>query len=141
MGRVMPREFLDEVGKYLQHVAPGREDELLGAIKARAEEIAEQDKDLAVDGSSEGSLAICAVVLASYETLLPLFDGDERRTILYLQHAMGPVLRRPYDLMFSTLNERKDPLDKIEKACRKTVGIYPPTSSLTSSDRIRGSLR
>jgi hypothetical protein len=38
---------------------------------------------------------------------------------------MGPVLRRPYDLMFSTLNERKDPLDKIEKACRKTVGIYP----------------
>jgi hypothetical protein len=37
----------------------------------------------------------------------------------------GPVLRRPYDLMFSTLNERKDPLDKIEKACRKTVGIYP----------------
>jgi hypothetical protein len=70
-------------------------------------------------------LAICAVVLASYETLLPLFDGDERRAILYLQHAMGPVLRRPYDLMFSTLNERKDPLDKIEKACRTTVGIYP----------------
>jgi hypothetical protein len=67
----------------------------------------EEDKDLAVDGRSEGSLAICAVVLASYETLLPLFDGDERRTILYLQHAMGPVLRRPYDLMFSTLNERK----------------------------------
>ena len=55
----------------------------------------------------------------------PLFDGDERRAILYLQHAMGPVLRRPYDLMFSTLNERKDPLDKIDKACRKTVGIYP----------------
>jgi hypothetical protein len=27
--------------------------------------------------------------------------------------------------MFSTLNERKDPLDKIDKACRKTVGIYP----------------
>lgn len=125
MGRVMPREFLDEVGKYLQHVAPGREDELLGAIKARAEEIAEEDKDLAVDGRSEGSLAICAVVLASYEALLPLFDGDERRTILYLQHAMGPVLRRPYDLMFSTLNERKDPLDKIEKACRATVGVYP----------------
>lgn len=125
MGRVMPREFLEEVGKYLHHVAPKREDELLAAIKARAEEIAEEDKDLAVDGRSEGSLAICAVVLASYETLLPLFDGDERRTILYLQHAMGPVLRRPYDLIFSTLNERKDPLDKIEKACRATVGMYP----------------
>jgi L-2-amino-thiazoline-4-carboxylic acid hydrolase len=125
MGRVMPREFLEEVGKYLHHVAPEREDELMAAIKARAEEIAEANKDLAVDGRSEGSLAICAVVLASYETLLPLFDGDQRRAILYLQHAMGPVLRRPYDLMFSTLNERKDPLDKIEKACRKTVGIYP----------------
>jgi hypothetical protein len=125
MGRVMPREFLEEVGKYLHHVAPEREDELMAAIKARAEEIAEADKDLAVDGRSEGSLAICAVVLASYETLLPLFDGDERRTIIYLQHAMGPVLQRPYELMFSTLNERKDPLDKIDKACRKTVGLYP----------------
>jgi len=38
---------------------------------------------------------------------------------------MGPVLRRPDELMFSALNERKDPLDKIEKACRKEVGIYP----------------
>ena len=125
MGRVMPREFLEEVGKYLHHVASEREDELLAAIKARAGEIAEANKDLAVDGRSEGSLAICAVVLASYETLLPLFDGDERRAILYLQHAMGPVLQRPDELMFSTLNERKDPLDKIEKACRKEVGLYP----------------
>jgi hypothetical protein len=25
MGRVMPREFLEEVGKYLHHVAPERE--------------------------------------------------------------------------------------------------------------------
>jgi hypothetical protein len=40
------------------------------------------------------------VVLASFETLLPLFDGDERRTILLLQHAMGLILRRPYELMF-----------------------------------------
>jgi hypothetical protein len=71
MGRVMPRAFLEEVGKYLHHVAPEREDELMAAIKARAKEIAEASKDLAVDGRSEGSLAICAVVLASYETLLP----------------------------------------------------------------------
>jgi hypothetical protein len=55
-------------------------------------------------------------VLASYEPLLTLFEGDERRAILYLQHATGPVLRRPYDLMFSTLNEREDPLDKIDNA-------------------------
>jgi hypothetical protein len=45
-------------------------------------------------------MALGAVVLASFETLLPLFDGDERRTILLLQHAMGPILRRPYELMF-----------------------------------------
>jgi hypothetical protein len=32
---------------------------------------------------------------------------DERRAILYLQHAMGPALRRPYDLMSSPLDERK----------------------------------
>lgn len=51
MGRVMPREFLDEVGKYLHHVAPEREDELLAATKARAEEIADANKDLAVDGN------------------------------------------------------------------------------------------
>jgi hypothetical protein len=31
MGRVMPREFLEEVGKYLHHVAPGREDGLMAA--------------------------------------------------------------------------------------------------------------
>ena len=67
---------------------------------------------------------VCRVV-RSYTTVLPLLNGDERRAILYLQHAMGPVLRRPYDLMSSTLDEPKGPLDKIEKACRKTAGIYP----------------
>jgi hypothetical protein len=38
MGRVMPREFLEEIGKYLHQVAPEREDEQMAAIKARAEE-------------------------------------------------------------------------------------------------------
>jgi hypothetical protein len=64
-------------------------------------------------------------VVRSHATLLSLFDGDERRVILYLQYAMCPALRRPYDLMSSPLDERKLALDKIEKACRKTVGIYP----------------
>ena len=134
----MPREFLEEVGKDLHHVAPEREDELMAALKARAEEIAEPTKDLAVDGRSEGSLAMCAVVLASYETLLSLFDRDERRAILYLQHAMGPVLRRPYDLMSSTLNERKDPPIRSKRRAARRSGSTPPTSSLTSSDRVRG---
>jgi hypothetical protein len=142
MGRVMPRAFLEEVGKYLHHVAPEREDELMAAIKARAKEIAEASKDLAVDGRSEGALAICAVVLASYETLLPLFDRDERRAILYLQHAMGPVLRRPYDLMFSrpSTSARIPSIRSKRRAARRS-GSTPPTSSLTSSDWIRGSLK
>lgn len=134
----MPREFLEEVGKYLHHVAPEREDELMAALKARAEEIAEPTQDLGVDGRSEGSLAMCAVVLASYETLLPLFDRDERRAILYLQHAMGPALRRPYDLMSSTLNERKDPPIRSKRRAARRSGSTPPTSSLTSSDRVQG---
>ena len=134
----MPREFLEDVDKYLHHVGSEREDELMAALKARAEEIAEPSKVLAVDGRSEGSLAMCAVVLASHETLLPLFDRDERRAILYLQHAMGPVLRRPYNLMSSTLNERKDPPIRSKRRAARRSGSTPPTSSLTSSDRVRG---
>ncbi|QES54524.1 hypothetical protein DEJ51_09975 [Streptomyces venezuelae] len=125
MGRVMPRKFLGEVRKHLHHVAPEREKELIGAIRARAEEVEAADADMATDASSKGALAIGAVVLAAFETLLPLFDGDDRRTIRYLQHAMSPVLRRPYDLTFSTLNERDHALDKIEKTCRVMVKLYP----------------
>ena len=81
---------------------------------------------------------MCAVVLAPYETLLPLFDRDERRAILYLQHAMGPALQRTYDLMSSTLNERKDPPIRSKRRAPRRSGSTPPTSSLTSSDRIQG---
>ena len=33
MGRVMPRELLEGIGKYLHHFAPDREDELMAAIR------------------------------------------------------------------------------------------------------------
>ncbi|HEX2371892.1 MAG TPA: L-2-amino-thiazoline-4-carboxylic acid hydrolase [Solirubrobacterales bacterium] len=125
MGRVMPRQFLDTVEKYLHHFAPDREDEVMAAINARAEELVEEDKEMATDGPAKGALAICAVVLASFEQLVPLFDGDERRAILLLQHAMGGVLERPYELMFGTLSERDDALDKLDKACTKMKAIYP----------------
>ena len=124
MGRVMPREFLDGVGKYLHHVSPEREDELIDAIKARAEELADANEDMIVDEPSKGALAISATVLAAFEKLRPLFGGDERRTILYLQHVMGTVLKRTYEITFQTLSERDRPLDKIEKVCRKEQGIY-----------------
>ena len=125
MGRVMPRQFLDGVGKYLEHFAPDRKEEVLAAIDERAEELVEEDKEMATDGPGKGALAICAVALASYENLLPLFDQNERRTILFLQHVMGGVLERPYEVMFGTLSERKDALDKIDKACSSMMGVYP----------------
>ena len=125
MGRVIPRQFLDGVAKYLEHFAPDRKDEVLAAIDQRAEELVAEDQVMATDGPGKGALASCAVALASYEKLLPLFDGDERRTILFLQHVMGGVLKRPYEVMFGTLSKRKDALEKLERACGKMKAIYP----------------
>jgi hypothetical protein len=124
MGRVLPRDFLQGIEEYLDDAAPERKDELMGAIKARADELAEADKDIPTDGPSKGALAVSAVVLAAFEKLTPLFDGDEQRTILYLQHVMSTVLKRTYDVTFSTLSKRDKPLDKIEKVCNKMQGIY-----------------
>jgi hypothetical protein len=60
----------------------------------------------------------CAsTVLAAYETLLPLFDNDERRTILFLQHVVGAVARRPFEITFEALGNRAHPLNAIEAAC------------------------
>jgi hypothetical protein len=75
MGRVMAGDFLEGVGEYLYLVAPARDEELSATIRARAGELAEADKDMVVDKPSEGALGIGAAVLASFETLLPLFDG------------------------------------------------------------------
>jgi hypothetical protein len=124
MGRVMPRQFLDGIGEYLDLEAPERKDELIKAVRARAEELIDADQDMVVDEPSKGALAISAGARASFEQLLPLFDGDERRTILLLQHVMGTVLKRPYQLMFQTLSRREEPLDKIDKACRKMEPLY-----------------
>ena len=124
MGRVMAGDFFDGISDYLHLVAPEREKELLATIKARAEELAEADEDMTVDRPSEGALGIGVAVLASYETLLPMFDGDERRTVQYLQHVMGTVLTRPYEVAFKALSEREDGLDKIEKACTAEGPFY-----------------
>ena len=124
MGRVMPRQFLDGIGEYLDLEASERKDELVKTIQARAEELVDIDHDMVVDEPSKGALAISAVALASFEQLRPVFDEDERRTILLLQHVMGTVLKRPYQLMFQTLSKREEPLDKIDKACRKMEPLY-----------------
>lgn len=72
MGRVMPRQFLDGIGEYLDLEAPERKDELIMAVRARAEELADADGDLVVDEPSKGALAISAVVLAAFEQLISL---------------------------------------------------------------------
>ena len=66
----MPRQFLDGAGKYLEVFAPDREDEVLAAIDDRAEELVEENKEMATDGPRKGALAISAVALAAYEQLL-----------------------------------------------------------------------
>src|SRR5262245_9570593 len=125
MGKVMPRDLLGCVGEYLEHAAPEQKADLIAAIEARAQELADADAESIVDPPSKGALALSAVVLAAFETLRPaMFDGDERRTILYLQHEMGKVLKRPYELMFQTLSKRDEPLEKIDSACRKLEPMY-----------------
>ena len=124
MGRVMAGDFLEGVGESIHLVAPEREDEVMAVIKARAGELAEADEDMVVDKPSEGALGVGVAVLASFETLLPLFDGDERRTILFLQQVMGSVLTRPYQIALKAVSGRENPLDKIEKACRAEGPFY-----------------
>ena len=58
MGRFAPRELLEGVGRYLRLQTPERRDELLDAIRTRAEEIAEADQDLPVDAQSTGMLTL-----------------------------------------------------------------------------------
>jgi hypothetical protein len=124
MGRAGPGEMLEGVGRYLRLETPERRDELLAAIRTRAKKLEEADKDLPVDGPSTGMLALTSTVLAAYETLLPVFDGDQRRTILFLQHVLDAVARRPFEIAFEVPGKREDPLGAIEAACRKEASFY-----------------
>lgn len=124
MGRFAPREFLDGIDRYLRLETPERRQELLDAIRSRAKELQEEDQDLPVDPQSEGMLALTSTMLAAYETLLPLFDNDQRRTILFLQQIVGAVAQRPFEVAFEALSKREHPLDAIDKACRMEGPLY-----------------
>jgi len=124
MGRMAPHEILQGIDAYLERVSPDRKDELMKAIDARAKDLAEGEKELGVDPASRGGVALSATVLAVYETLLPEFDGDEDRAIAYLQHVVGTVMRRTYEVMFEKLTSHDDPLGTIEKVCTKERPLY-----------------
>jgi hypothetical protein len=124
MGRVVPHQLLRGIDRHLTVIAPDRRDELTGRIEARAAELVEEDGDLAVDGAAKGMLAMSATVLAGYEALLPELDGDERRTILFLQHVFGEVLERTIDVVIAALARGDEPLDAVEKAMRRSSGMY-----------------
>lgn len=124
MGRLIPHELLSSIGKHLRVVAPGREQELVEAIGERAQELTREDADLAVDGAAKGMLAMSAVVLAAYEALRPELGGDGARTIVFLQHVFGEVLKRSMEIAVEALAERDEPLDAVEKAMRKSSAMY-----------------
>jgi len=124
MGRVVPRQLLRGIDRHLTVIAPDRRDELTEGIEARAAELVEEDGDLAVDGAAKGMLTMAATVLAGYEALLPELDGDERRTILFLQHVFGEVLERTIDVVIAALARGDEPLDAVEKAMRQSSGMY-----------------
>ncbi|MBM2623786.1 L-2-amino-thiazoline-4-carboxylic acid hydrolase [Actinoplanes sp. LDG1-06] len=124
MGRFAPRELLEGIDLYLRREAPGEREKILDTIRVRAGEIATQDADMPVDPQSEGMLALTSTVQAAYEVLLPVLGGDERRTVLFLRHVVGEVARRPFEVAFSALGRRPEPMDAIEKACRKEAPLY-----------------
>jgi len=124
MGRVIPHELYDGIASHLLVVAPDRTDELEEAIRVRAEELVATDGDLAVDGAAKGMLAMSAVVLAAYEQLLGELDGDERRTILFLQHVFDEALKRTMEVVIEILASGKRPLDTVAKAMEKSSGMY-----------------
>ena len=63
-------------------------------------------------------------MLAAYEVLLPELDGDEKRTILFLQHVFGEVLQRTMDVAIAAIASGDAPLDAVEKAMRQSSGMY-----------------
>jgi hypothetical protein len=135
MGRFAPREFLDGIDRYLRLETPERRQELLEAIKTRAEELQEQDQDLPVDPQSEGMLALTSTILTAYETPLPIFDNDQRRTILFLQQIVGAVAQRPFEVAFEALSKRQHPLDAIDKAVAWRARCMAPTTTSPSTAR------
>jgi hypothetical protein len=123
-GRVMPRDVLDGISRYLKRATPEREKELLAQIRKRAEELAEGDEDMVVDRPAKGLLSMASVVLAAFEIMQPMFDGDQRRTIRYLQRVIGSVLQRPLQVGVEALIKHDPSLESIDAVCRKDFAMY-----------------
>ena len=68
-------------------------------------------------------LVLSAIVLAAYEAVVQV-DGDQRRTIVFLQQVFGAVLERSVELVVKALAHVDDPLDTLDAGCRKTFAMY-----------------
>jgi hypothetical protein len=124
MAKLMPHKLIEGIRHHLDVTAPERSERVVNAIKARAKQLVEEDRDLAVDGPANGMLAMSAVVLTAYEELLPEFHGDKRRTILFLQHLFGEVFRRTMEVVVKALTRGDDPLASVDSAIRKSAAIF-----------------
>ncbi|MCV2488000.1 L-2-amino-thiazoline-4-carboxylic acid hydrolase [Geodermatophilus sp. YIM 151500] len=123
-GRYGPRRILSGIDRYLRRAAPDRTDELLAAIRRRSDALVEANRDMAVDGPSEGILRLAAAVRAAYETLPPVFGHDENRTLRYLRGLVGSLLQRPLEIGMDALGRREDALGAVDVACRRGVAMY-----------------
>ncbi|MGB3099851.1 MAG: hypothetical protein WBB30_11235, partial [Solirubrobacterales bacterium] len=124
MGRVIPSQLLKGIQRHLERNAPERADEMIESIRGRTDELAAADASIATDGPAKGMLVMSSVVLASYEALLPEFDGDERRTILFLQQVFGEILKRSTEVAAAAVTRGTDPLGAIEKALSAWLPMY-----------------
>jgi hypothetical protein len=122
-GSFIPRELLRHLPEHLAVLAPGREHELRASIERRSRELVDENRDLIVDGPSKGMLGMSAVVLAAYEQLRGVV-GDDRRTILFLQHLFVEVLQRSSELATRLLLRRDDPLDAAEQVLGQGTAMY-----------------
>ena len=125
MGKWTTASFFSYLEDHLATIAPGRERELTTAIRKRANEVIGEDCDYVIDAGSKGMLAMCAAVLAAYETLGPIID-DDLRTIVYLQHVFSEALGHQSSLMTAALlrSNHEDGLNTLETFLRSLSKFY-----------------
>lgn len=125
-GSITPRRFLSHLEDHLSAVlaSEARAKEMVAQIRTRWERIVEEDRDLIVDGPSEGMLTSAACVLAAYETLLSEI-GDPARTIAFVQHVFVESVEHMSSLSTGLLfRSGKDSEKTIERFMSQLTAMY-----------------